>query len=190
MRRLFYFYSIEQCHEPCLKTLTASRYEAWTPNKRIKDKTVGYAVGLFNCYMESFPSSYYFFGQRPIRISCGRLQRLRLQFVNAYSYSAGEGLELYDMINKTVRGEAALRCNFKQRFLSPHPLFWQLAPVKHEIPPNLRSGIFYRHNKVLSPPSSGREGESRSGKCLAQAHAATPGDIGAQGCQRKRFLRH
>ena len=57
LRRLFYFYSIEQCHEPCLKTLTASRYEAWTPNKRINDKTVGYAVGLFNCYMESFPCS-------------------------------------------------------------------------------------------------------------------------------------
>ena len=98
------------------------------------------------------------------------------------------------MINKTVRGEAALGCNFKQRFLSPHPLFWQLAPVKHEIPPNLRSGIFYRHNKVLSPPSSGRERESRSGvylslgKCPAQAHAVTAGDIGAQGCQRKRFL--
>ena len=62
------------------------------------------------------------------------------------------------MINKTVRGEAALRCNFKQRFLSPHPLFWQLAPVKHEIPPNLRFEIFYRHNKVLSP--GGERGEA------------------------------
>ena len=118
-------------------------------------------------------------GQRPIRISCGRLQRLRLQFVNAYSYSAGEGLELYDMINKTVRGEAALGCNFKQRFLSPHPLFWQLAPVKHEIPPNLRSGIFYRHNKVLSPPSSGRERESRSGVYLSLGN-----------CPRRHTLLH
>ena len=81
--------------------------------------------------------------------------------------------------------------------ISP-PLFWQLAPLKHEIPPNLRFEIFYRHNKVLSP--GGRErgvaefispSNSTDGSLLLLLWAhADAGDTGAQGCQRKRFLRH
>ena len=67
------------------------------------------------------------------------------------------------MINKTVRVEAAQVVQLQAEILISRPLFWQLAPLKHEIPPNLRFEIFYRHNKVLSP--GGRE--RRSGVYLS-----------------------
>ena len=100
------------------------------------------------------------------------------------------------MINKTVRAEAALVVQLQAEILISRPLFWQLAPLKHEIPPNLRFEIFYRHNKVLSlggreravaefiSPSDSTATAARL-LLLRRAHA---GDTGAQGCQRKRFL--
>lgn len=79
-----------------------------------------------------------------------------LHLVNsAYFQSAGSGLEFYDMINKSeerreqAAGPASSDCYLSSRPTTP--LFWQLTAVKHEIPPNLRFEIFYRHNKLLSP---------------------------------------
>ena len=93
--------------QPSLKTLKTAGHELSSLNKGTNIRILTSAwTALFNCCIESFPRFFVFFGRRPIRISRGRLQRLRLQFVNAYSYSAGEGLEVYDMINKTVRAEA------------------------------------------------------------------------------------
>lgn len=83
------------------------------------------------------------------------------------------------MINKTVRAEAAQVVQLQAEILISRPLFWQLAPLKHEIPPNLRFEIFYRHNKVLSPGGERGEAEfispsnSTDGSPIATAAAGT-----------------
>ena len=84
------------------------------------------------------------------------------------------------MINKTVRVEAAQVVQLQAEILISRPLFWQLAPLKHEIPPNLRFEIFYRHNKVLSPHHPG-ERERAVTEFISPSESSDVPPIGSAG---------